>query len=112
MGEGQKGVPARRLRAGMGGGLDLGLEKTNANGSGVAIGHPRGRTGMRIPLSLVNALAGLGDRRGLATLCIGGGEGMHGGGEAAPLACFHPESELQALGRLARCLTRAWVFNR
>ena len=56
--------------------LGLDPEKTNLNGSGVSIGHPVGCTGARIVLALVNELARRGGRYGLATLCIGGGQGM------------------------------------
>jgi acetyl-CoA C-acetyltransferase len=56
--------------------LDLGLEKTNVVGSGISIGHPIGATGARIVLSLANELRRRGGRLGLATLCIGGGQGM------------------------------------
>jgi len=56
--------------------LGLDFEKTNVNGSGVSIGHPIGCTGARIVLSLVNELHRRGGRFGLATLCIGGGQGM------------------------------------
>ncbi len=56
--------------------LGLDLEKTNVLGSGISLGHPIGCTGARIVLSLVNELRRRGGRWGLATLCIGGGQGM------------------------------------
>jgi acetyl-CoA C-acetyltransferase len=57
---------------------ELGLEeeKTNVLGSGVSIGHPIGATGARIVLTLVNELRRRKGRLGLASLCIGGGQGM------------------------------------
>ena len=55
---------------------DLGLdaEKVNPYGGAVAIGHPIGASGARILATLLNGLAAKGKKRGLATLCIGGGE--------------------------------------
>lgn len=56
--------------------LGLDPEKTNALGSGISIGHPIGATGARIVLTLVNELRRRKGRLGLASLCIGGGQGM------------------------------------
>lgn len=56
--------------------LKLGVEKTNVMGSGISIGHPIGASGARIVLALANELRRRGGRLGLATLCIGGGQGM------------------------------------
>jgi len=56
--------------------LGLDAEKTNVLGSGISIGHPIGATGARIVLALVNELQRRRGRLGLATLCIGGGQGM------------------------------------
>jgi acetyl-CoA C-acetyltransferase len=55
---------------------DLGIphEKLNVNGGACAMGHPIGATGARIVVTLVNALRQRGLRRGVAALCIGGGE--------------------------------------
>jgi acetyl-CoA C-acetyltransferase len=55
---------------------DLGLahEKVNVNGGACALGHPIGASGARILVTLIYALRARGLRRGLATLCIGGGE--------------------------------------
>jgi acetyl-CoA C-acetyltransferase len=55
---------------------DLGLdaEKVNPYGGAVSIGHPIGASGARILATLLNGLAANGKKRGLATLCIGGGE--------------------------------------
>jgi acetyl-CoA C-acetyltransferase len=50
-------------------------DKTNVNGGAVALGHPVGATGTRIVLTLINELNRRGGGRGLATLCVGGGQG-------------------------------------
>lgn len=51
-------------------------EKTNVLGSGISIGHPIGCTGARIVLTLANEMKRKGCELGLASLCIGGGQGM------------------------------------
>jgi acetyl-CoA C-acetyltransferase len=56
--------------------LGLDPEKTNLYGSGIAMGHPVGCTGARIVITLMTALKELGGKRGLASLCIGGGQGI------------------------------------
>ena len=55
---------------------DIGIphEKVNVNGGACALGHPIGATGARILTTLVHALRHGGGKRGLAALCIGGGE--------------------------------------
>ena len=55
---------------------DLGIphEKVNVHGGAVALGHPIGASGARLVVTLLNALAKRGGKRGVATLCIGGGE--------------------------------------
>ena len=55
---------------------DLGLphEKVNVNGGACALGHPIGASGARIIVTLLNALERRGLKRGIASLCIGGGE--------------------------------------
>jgi len=53
-----------------------GCEKVNPNGSGISLGHPVGCTGARILVSLINEMERGNAKRGLATLCIGGGQGM------------------------------------
>ena len=55
---------------------DLGLDhrRVNVNGGACALGHPIGATGARILTTLVHALRARGGRRGIASLCIGGGE--------------------------------------
>ncbi len=57
---------------------DLGLDhaKVNVNGGACALGHPIGATGARITATLIHALAARGLRRGVAGLCIGGGEAV------------------------------------
>lgn len=51
-------------------------EKTNPNGSGISLGHPVGATGAIITVKLVHELQRTGGRYGLATMCIGGGQGI------------------------------------
>jgi acetyl-CoA C-acetyltransferase len=55
---------------------DLGLDhaKVNVNGGACALGHPIGATGARILATLIYALKSRGKKRGIASLCIGGGE--------------------------------------
>jgi acetyl-CoA C-acetyltransferase len=50
--------------------------KVNPNGSGISLGHPVGATGAIIVTKLVHELARTGGRYGLATMCIGGGQGI------------------------------------
>lgn len=56
---------------------DLGIphDKINVNGGATALGHPIGASGTRIVVTLINALKQQGKKRGVASLCIGGGEG-------------------------------------
>ena len=56
--------------------LELDPKKVNVNGGAVALGHPIGATGARILTTLLYALEARGGRRGLASLCIGGGEAL------------------------------------
>ncbi len=51
-------------------------EKVNVRGGAVALGHPIGATGARILTTLIHSLREKGSQRGLATLCIGGGEAV------------------------------------
>ena len=51
------------------------LERTNVHGGAVALGHPIGASGTRIVVTLIYALKRNNKRRGLAALCIGGGNG-------------------------------------
>ena len=57
---------------------DLGIthDITNVNGGAIAMGHPLGATGAMILGTLVDELARRDQRRGLATLCVGGGMGI------------------------------------
>ena len=54
--------------------LNIPAEKLNVNGGACALGHPIGASGARILATLLSALEASGGRRGLASLCIGGGE--------------------------------------
>ena len=57
---------------------ELGLDERhmNVNGGAIAIGHPLGATGIRLALTLANELARSGERYGIASACIGGGQGI------------------------------------
>jgi acetyl-CoA acetyltransferase family protein len=57
---------------------DLGLdrEKTNVNGGAIALGHPLGASGARLALTLITELGKRNGKYGLASLCIGGGQGI------------------------------------
>src|SRR5258708_15727704 len=57
---------------------ELGLDRsrTNINGGAIALGHPLGATGTRLVLTLLHELHPRSGRYGLATACIGGGEGI------------------------------------
>ena len=59
-------------------GRELGFdaEKTNVNGGAIALGHPIGASGARILVSLLHALESSDKSLGLATLCVGGGQGV------------------------------------
>jgi len=56
--------------------LGVDLAKCNLNGSGISIGHPIGCTGARITFTLAMQMKKMGVKLGLASLCIGGGQGM------------------------------------
>lgn len=56
--------------------LGLDRDKTNVNGGAIALGHPLGMTGTRLILTLTLELARRNKRYGLATACIGGGQGL------------------------------------
>jgi acetyl-CoA C-acetyltransferase len=56
--------------------LNCDVEKTNVLGSGISIGHPIGCTGARILVTLMGEMVRSENELGLATLCIGGGQGM------------------------------------
>ena len=55
--------------------LNIPHDQLNVHGGACALGHPIGASGARIVVTLIYALKARGLKRGLATLCIGGGEG-------------------------------------
>lgn len=56
--------------------LGFDMERTNIHGSGISLGHPIGCTGTRVTVTLINEMRRKGAQYGLATMCIGGGQGM------------------------------------
>jgi acetyl-CoA C-acetyltransferase len=56
--------------------LELPREKVNVNGGAIALGHPIGCSGTRVLVTLIHALKQRGLKRGLTTLCLGGGEAV------------------------------------
>ena len=56
--------------------LSIGYDKVNVNGGAVALGHPIGASGTRLLTTLIHALGQKKKQFGLATLCVGGGEGV------------------------------------
>jgi acetyl-CoA C-acetyltransferase len=56
--------------------LKLDPARVNVNGGAIALGHPIGASGARILVTLLHALEARGQKRGLASLCIGGGQGV------------------------------------
>lgn len=54
---------------------ELDFDKLNVNGGAIALGHPVGTSGTRLVLTLLGALRDRGLKRGLATMCVGGGQG-------------------------------------
>jgi acetyl-CoA C-acetyltransferase/acetyl-CoA acyltransferase len=54
---------------------ELDPSRLNVNGGAIALGHPVGSTGTRLVITLLRELRRRGQHRGLATLCIGGGQG-------------------------------------
>ena len=56
--------------------LSLSRDKVNVNGGAIALGHPLGATGARLVLTLLLSLRRLGKRLGIASACIGGGQGI------------------------------------
>jgi len=57
---------------------DLGIDwdRLNVNGGAIALGHPIGASGARVLVTLIHALRSRGGQRGLASLCLGGGEAV------------------------------------
>ncbi|WLS45326.1 thiolase family protein [Micromonospora profundi] len=56
--------------------LSLDEERVNVNGGGIALGHPTGQSGARLVVSLLHELARRDARYGVASLCVGGGQGI------------------------------------
>ena len=56
--------------------LGLDTSKVNVNGGAIAIGHPIGASGARILVTLLHEMQRRGSKRGIASLCIGGGMGV------------------------------------
>jgi acetyl-CoA C-acetyltransferase len=56
--------------------LNLGLDQINVNGGACALGHQIGASGARVLVTLIAAMEARGAKRGVASLCIGGGEGI------------------------------------
>jgi acetyl-CoA C-acetyltransferase len=56
--------------------FELSPERVNVHGGAVALGHPIGASGARIVVTLLNALSSRGGSRGMASICIGGGEAL------------------------------------
>jgi acetyl-CoA C-acetyltransferase len=56
--------------------LNVDMSKTNLHGGGISLGHPIGCSGARIIVTLMNEMKRRSLQFGLATLCIGGGQGM------------------------------------
>jgi acetyl-CoA C-acetyltransferase len=56
--------------------LDIAHDRVNVRGGAIALGHPIGCSGARILVTLLAALRERGAKRGLAAICIGGGEGL------------------------------------
>ena len=52
------------------------MEKVNVNGGAIALGHPIGASGTRVFVTLVHEMLKRKSKKGLATLCIGGGMGV------------------------------------
>lgn len=56
--------------------LDLDMDKVNVNGGAIALGHPIGATGNILAVKLIHELRRRGERYGIVTACIGGGQGI------------------------------------
>jgi acetyl-CoA C-acetyltransferase len=56
--------------------LGIPRARVNVNGGAIAIGHPLGATGVRLTLTLARELRRSGERYGVASACIGGGQGI------------------------------------
>jgi acetyl-CoA C-acetyltransferase len=71
-----KNIDGRQEFLAVGNELKFVKEKVNVHGGAIALGHPIGASGARILVTLLHALELRGAKRGLATLCIGGGQGV------------------------------------
>jgi acetyl-CoA C-acetyltransferase len=56
--------------------LNIGIDKVNPHGGGISLGHPIGCTGARLMVSIMNDMKKRNLKRGVITMCIGGGQGM------------------------------------
>lgn len=56
--------------------LNFDMSRVNVNGGAIALGHPIGATGARILVTLLHEMGKRDSKTGLATLCIGGGQGI------------------------------------
>jgi acetyl-CoA acetyltransferase len=56
--------------------LKMNPEKVNVNGGAIALGHPLGASGARIATTLIHEMVRRGAKYGLATMCIGAGQGI------------------------------------
>lgn len=56
--------------------LKIDASKVNINGGAIALGHPIGASGARVLVTLIYALKRTGKKRGVASLCVGGGMGV------------------------------------
>ncbi|MDB4898060.1 MAG: acetyl-CoA acetyltransferase [Firmicutes bacterium] len=83
---------------------ELGMDRhrTNVNGGAIALGHPVGASGARLLVSLVMELHRTGRRYGLATLCIGGGQGIAAIVEAFPQPGFTAPGQRLSPGQGSR----------
>ena len=58
--------------------LGLDAEKVNVNGGAIALGHPMGCTGAKLSTQIIHELKRRGEKYGVVTMCIGGGQGAAG----------------------------------
>ena len=57
-------------------GIDI--DKTNVNGGAIALGHPLGCTGAKLSIQLMHEMRRRGNKYGMVTACVGGGQGIAG----------------------------------
>ena len=67
--------------------LKLPMEKLNRRGGAIALGHPIGGSGARVLVTLLHLMEDLGLKRGIASLCVGGGMGIAMAIERDAAAC-------------------------